>query len=884
MNIIQNMMRLNRLLHMKKIISWWKNRIINDNRGVSLVELLVAITIGTIVSGSVASLLVFSLRMYGKQTVDVEMQQEMQTTSNFVIDSIMESDSFIVSKSKDTQNQERSDIVVLGKFEYSSSLLFSGYVFGIDNVDSTTKDGKLYMKKYAAKGLTSACVSSGETVPDKIVEELATGIVAEANLLATNVQIFNLTPTEDSVQEVSTPYTYSNPFSVNLDLQFAKNGGTSDVKKELHDTIAIRNTIKPINTTNITVGGVNKTVEMTPVAVGITNAWNQYYQHKLTSKKDELKIITETVQMQKVLGNITTSNSNNMGDFDILEIVPNYAYDYLRYLIAGTNGEIIYNNVQYGDTTYFTPLTEDDVYKYYNDKSSKYYFDQYFYANGGDRNALFFDWDWNEDKLIIRNNDLFKLYVLQDYIEPYAENKMLDIRYGRWENKSTICSTNDDAIRAWEEAGNKINLYVSTPEDLSNHSNWIDEADLILFGSTNSDDGAYSYIAQIYGAVHPEYSYSSQDGGDLNFENALKIYRRVVDKKACIVCPTAMNGYRDNINMLFKMLCLYTDNDVSLETIKNETYLNNKQSKISEQKKHVGYSYWDADGSYQSRVIERIKKVGSGRNAFKDMNTSSEIWEKINQMGAGNQNFVDYDLYLNQVRYNNQSDILSFNSNGYTGMLLLQAINQSIHGGSDEIIGEITILGAALDIDGRQGVEGGDKDNNPKHDDSKNTYSIDVVNMNTKVTITDKDTGEEVEIDRVMYLNDFEYEIAKSNKLKVFCLVKGTERDIAGEGRGLWINNQMIELYGAGKPTGTNWCSKNWIAMYNDTGLTLDNKPIAAIMECLCEYDINSLSLGPGEYDYIKTEGLIKSGERGHIEGTGNDYVLVVRRDLFDLD
>ena len=93
-----------------------------DDRGLSLVELLVAITIGAIVSVSIGSLLVFSLRMYGKQTVDVEMQHEMQTTSNFVIDSIMESDSFIVSKSKDTQNQERSDVVVLGKFEYSSSL------------------------------------------------------------------------------------------------------------------------------------------------------------------------------------------------------------------------------------------------------------------------------------------------------------------------------------------------------------------------------------------------------------------------------------------------------------------------------------------------------------------------------------------------------------------------------------------------------------------------------------------------------------------------------------------------------------------------------------------------------------------------------------------
>lgn len=854
-----------------------------DDRGLSLVELLVAITIGAIVSVSIGSLLVFSLRMYGKQTVDVEMQHEMQTTSNFVIDSIMESDSFIVSKSKDNQNQERSDVVVLGKFEYSSSLLFSGYVFSIDKVDSTTKDGKLYMKKYVSKGLKSDCVSSGEIVPDKIVKELTTGIVAETNLLATNVQIFNLSPTEDSVQEVSTPYTYSNPFSVNLDLQFAKNGGTSDIKKELHDTIAIRNTIKPINTT-ITVGGVDKTVEMTPVCIkDTTGVWKTYNKQSQISKNDnneELVITTETVQMEKALGNISTSGSNNSGGFTVLEIVPNYAYDYIRYIISGTNGEIINNNTVYGNDS-FVPLTEDDVYTYFNNRCSKYYYSPYFFTNeGSDMNALFFDWDWNEDKIIIRNNDLFKLYVLQDYVEQYAPNNMIDIRYGRWENNSKICSINDEAIRAWENEGNKVDLYVATPEDLSNHSNWIDNADLILFGSTNSDDGAYAWISQIYAESHPGYSFSTKDGGDLSFANALKIYKRVIDKKASIVCPTAMHTYRNNIGMLFRMLCIYSNNDASLENIKKETYLNNKNNKISEQKKHAGQSYWDIDSNYQSDVINKIKKVGSGRNIFKDMNSSTEIWEKIDQLGSGDTEFVNYDLYLNQVRYNNQSDIFAFNKSGSSGLLMLQAINQSIHGGSDEIIGEITILGAALNIDERQGVEGGDKANNPKYDDSKNTYSIDVVNMNTKVTITDKDTGEEVEIDRVMYLNDFEYEIAKSNKLKVFCLVKGTERYIAE----LRINNQMIELYGDGKPAGTNWCSKNWIAMYNDTGLTLDNKPIAAIMECLCEYDINSLSLGPGEYDYIKTEGLIKSGERDNIEGTGNDYVLVVRRDLFDLD
>ena len=67
-----------------------------NNRGLSLVELIVSISIGVIVSGSIAALMVFALRTYRNESVNTSMQYELQTSINMMMDEIMGAQDLVV--------------------------------------------------------------------------------------------------------------------------------------------------------------------------------------------------------------------------------------------------------------------------------------------------------------------------------------------------------------------------------------------------------------------------------------------------------------------------------------------------------------------------------------------------------------------------------------------------------------------------------------------------------------------------------------------------------------------------------------------------------------------------------------------------------------------
>lgn len=62
-----------------------------DNRGLSLVELLVGLALSSIVLVAIGYLLITGLRLSGRNNAHVEVQNEAQTTMNLIIDNIMES-------------------------------------------------------------------------------------------------------------------------------------------------------------------------------------------------------------------------------------------------------------------------------------------------------------------------------------------------------------------------------------------------------------------------------------------------------------------------------------------------------------------------------------------------------------------------------------------------------------------------------------------------------------------------------------------------------------------------------------------------------------------------------------------------------------------------
>lgn len=909
---------------MKNAIFNMKNRITRDNRGLSLVELLVAITIGAIVSGSIASLLIFSLRMYGKQTVDVEMQQEIQTTSNFIIDAIMESDSFIVSKSG-SGDDERTDVAVLGRFEYKKNptddtdsslyLFFTGYVFCPDsNVSSTGHAGKLYMKKYTDKKLTPACVNTGEIVPDNVIDKLSSGVEVENNLLATNVQIFNLAPTSDSIHE-GAERTYSNPFSVKLKIQFAKNGGTSDVVKKLEDTIAIRNTLKPIVTEGLT--------EMTPVCINKADSadWKQYYQQKLTSKNDELKITTETVQMEKALGYIQTPGNEEAGGsrtFKILEIVPDYRCDYMQYIIGGTNGELLNDCRHYGDGSVdssFSPLTSDEAIEVFstNDGSKKKSI--YPNMNGVDIYGIITPYENSKYGEYI-NNEVFKLFVLKDYIEPYAEGHKLDASCGIW-NQSTgdYCEVNKKAIERWHENGNRVDLYVCTPSDLNEHTDLIEDANLIIFG--DAKDGGFKWALDVYSVARdennaPENFYFGTTGGDFSWETTKLIYKQVLAKNTCIACPLEMRSSSNvtqyniysvtKICLLYHMLYEYHLKNISIEDVRTET-LN-------------GHAY--DDNSSGENIISNITCQGSGRELFRDVDTLEDvknILERYEKYASWNddRNTLrlddyrendegdEYDslyggttVYLNQMRYVSESNILSFYKNGVKGMLMLQTLGQSVSQGlaeaePKETFGEVTIVGAAYDDTGRH-VPGeyypwgkfGEDSSGHTIVDSGTYYRFDVEKLSNPVEVMDG--TEPVKIDKVIYFNEFELKQAEKNKVKnglgeehnlrVFCVVNSTA-DLDTE-----IN---LKVNGVVVPSPLhNDMKEELVSKYKTIeGTKIAGKDVHRTLECRADQDIPD---GTGVNVYDKFLKVTAEMDINGKKATGTDYALIVVRDLFDLD
>ena len=61
-----------------------------DNRGVTLVELLVAFVVGSLVLVALGYLLMTGLRLSGRNNAHVEVQSEAQTTMNLILDNVME--------------------------------------------------------------------------------------------------------------------------------------------------------------------------------------------------------------------------------------------------------------------------------------------------------------------------------------------------------------------------------------------------------------------------------------------------------------------------------------------------------------------------------------------------------------------------------------------------------------------------------------------------------------------------------------------------------------------------------------------------------------------------------------------------------------------------
>ena len=226
-----------------------------NNRGLSLVELIVAISVGVIVSGAIAALISFSIRMYRNEGADLSAQYELQTNVNQIMDTIMSANCYVIQKVVPADPEAGLDppgrITEYAAFGTYDGSKFSGVVFlsGKENPAGSDRF-RIYMDRGEWDG-TTAC----EAVSDH-VDVMETDIYPadpetppddEKYLLGLDATMFRIEPkvlTESPKTYVNiSSGKYKNPLSVEVELAFEKDATGHEVEKIIKDEALIRNRI-----------------------------------------------------------------------------------------------------------------------------------------------------------------------------------------------------------------------------------------------------------------------------------------------------------------------------------------------------------------------------------------------------------------------------------------------------------------------------------------------------------------------------------------------------------------------------------------------------------------------------------------------------------------
>ncbi len=226
-----------------------QNRIRLNDRGLSLVELIIAISIGVIVSGSIAALITFAIRTYRNESVNTAMQYELQSNINMMMDEIMSASALVVV-------QAGSDPSVTGE-PYTQYAMFGnpnadvggvkgfGGVIFVPSSPGSDNKFKIYMKKVEKKGSDYSTLAGLASTESAIPEA-----DAKKYLLGENATQFVIIPdpvdTEhpDHVSFDDSKHTYKNPIPVKVELQFERNGwGERKYSKHVSDTAYLRNKV-----------------------------------------------------------------------------------------------------------------------------------------------------------------------------------------------------------------------------------------------------------------------------------------------------------------------------------------------------------------------------------------------------------------------------------------------------------------------------------------------------------------------------------------------------------------------------------------------------------------------------------------------------------------
>ncbi len=276
-----------------------------NNMGLSLVELLVALSVLMIVLTTLTSLIFFVLRSSGRTNANVLIQNESQTVSNLVVDNILDSPGLIMEdytpKTEGDPDKTEMEAILLGTLtvDWSGATPTAGFVGDAiiwnpswDESDDAKMERKMYLLTYPESA--PLAIDDWSDISDTVVPKASMGshdheeakaakkaletvktsflCVGESGALSADARRLNLMgeyvedfavsasstdvfPSPDTkVQDPSDPllgdgsprlvtrYYYAEPFTIDLDLlMYYDYGGNSPLTRKVRDAAALRN-------------------------------------------------------------------------------------------------------------------------------------------------------------------------------------------------------------------------------------------------------------------------------------------------------------------------------------------------------------------------------------------------------------------------------------------------------------------------------------------------------------------------------------------------------------------------------------------------------------------------------------------------------------------
>lgn len=241
----------------------------NDNKGLTLVELLLTFAISAIVLSGLAYMLVTSLKLSQRNNANVEVQSEVQTAMNLIIDNIMEAQGICL---KVPASGVTTDCILFG--ETSIRKIGSEYVFYYKGnavvADITSGRGELYLIEFPNE--TFPAEADGYCKIDAAVNELdcvsrsiekikddITNLPEDQRikwLMAQNITGFTITPcseygeetvVENGVDVIKNLYTET--FTLKITLSAESDYGFGKTTRVLNDKAAVRSRMSKIYVT-----------------------------------------------------------------------------------------------------------------------------------------------------------------------------------------------------------------------------------------------------------------------------------------------------------------------------------------------------------------------------------------------------------------------------------------------------------------------------------------------------------------------------------------------------------------------------------------------------------------------------------------------------------